>query len=410
VWYVDDLKLSHIDGQVVDEQVQLLNEEFGKEMDLTIRRGKVHDYLGIRFDFTEKGKVIMTMNDFIEELLKECPDDLMKGTSTTPAAAHLFAINPDCEKLDSATATMYHHLTAKLLYLSKRTRPDLQLAVSFLSTCVLNPDTDDWKKLGRCLRYLHANPDLPHTLEADGTGMIRWWVDAAYGVHHDMRSHTGATMSMGKGCAYSMSRRQRLNTRSSTEAELVGVNDAMNLILWTRLFLEAQGFTVSDNVVYQDNQSAMLLENNGKMSSSKRTRHLEIRYFFVTDNVAKKHLRIEYCPTDDMIADFFTKPLQGAKFRRFRAMILNLRGVDAVVPARKECVATNDVGDALVNPVTSVKPPDGSFTTRGYIVPGRLDDEPDTTTSSTSWVEVVRRRKPVVKQSGAVLTLFTKRK
>jgi hypothetical protein len=73
-------------------------------------------------------------------------------------------------------------------------------------------------------------------------------------------------------------------------------------------------------------------------------------------------------------------------------------------------VATSDVGDISVNQVTSVKPPEGAFTTRGYIVPGRLDDEPDTTTSSTSWVEVVRRRKPVVKQSGAVLTLFTKRK
>jgi Reverse transcriptase (RNA-dependent DNA polymerase) len=245
VWYVDNLKLSHVDERVVDKKVQLLNEEFGKEMELTIRCGKIHDYLGIQSDFTKKGKVIMTMNDFIQELFKECPDDLMKGMSTTPAAAHLFAINPGCEKLDSETATIYHHLTAQLLYLSKRTCLDLQMAVSFLSTRVLHPDTDDWKKLGQCLRYLHANPDLPHTLEADGTGMIRWWV-AAYGVHHDMRSHTGATMSMAKGCANLMSCRQRLNTRSSTEAELVGVNDAMSLILWTRLFLEAQGFIVSD--------------------------------------------------------------------------------------------------------------------------------------------------------------------
>jgi hypothetical protein len=73
------------------------------------------------FDFTQKGKVIMTMNDFIQELLKECPDDLMKGTSTTPAASHLFVVNPSCKKLDNDTTTMYHHLTAKMLYLSKRT-------------------------------------------------------------------------------------------------------------------------------------------------------------------------------------------------------------------------------------------------------------------------------------------------
>jgi hypothetical protein len=83
------------------------------------------------------------------------------------------------------------------------------------------------------------------------------------------------------------------------------------MILWTRLFLKGQGYEVTDNIVYQDNQSAMLLANNGKMESSKRTQYLEIPYFFVTNNIGKKHLHIEYCPTDDVVADFFTKPLQG---------------------------------------------------------------------------------------------------
>ena len=110
-----------------------------------------------------------------------------------------------------------------------------------------------------------------------------------------------------------MSTKQKLNIRSSTEAKLVAVNDAMSKILWTRLFIQAQGYTVSDNIVYQDNQSAMLLEKNGKMSSSKRTRHLEIRFFYVTDNVGKGHMRIEYCPTDDMLGDFYTKPTQAGR-------------------------------------------------------------------------------------------------
>ena len=139
-----------------------------------------------------------------------------------------------------------------------------------------------------------------------------------------MRSHTGATITLGKGSPYSMSTKQKINTRSSTEAELVGMNDAMALILWTRLFLEAQGFAIKDNVVYQDNQSAILLENNGKRSSSKKTRHIEIRYFFVTDNIKRKNLRVEYCPTENMRADFLTKPLQGAAFRKYRKETLNL--------------------------------------------------------------------------------------
>ena len=103
-----------------------------------------------------------------------------------------------------------------------------------------------------------------------------------------------------------------LNTRSSTEAELVGVDDCMPQILWTRYFLEAQGYQIQDSVVYQDNQSAMLLANNGRASGSKQTRHMNICYFFVTDRIQAGDLHVEYCPTDEMVADFFTKPLQGS--------------------------------------------------------------------------------------------------
>ena len=153
---------------------------------------------------------------------------------------------------------------------------------------------------------------------------MKWWIDASFAVHGDMKSHTGATMSMGKGSIYSSSTRQKLNTTSSTEAELVGVSDAMPMIMWTRYFLEAQGYKVSMSTIYQDNQSAMLLEKNGRRSSGRRTRHINIRYFFVTDRVASGEVTIEYCPTDTMLGDFFTKPLSGAKFRWFRRKILNL--------------------------------------------------------------------------------------
>jgi hypothetical protein len=121
---------------------------------------------------------------------------------------------------------------------------------------------------------------------------------------------------------------------------LVGVNDAMLMVLWTRLFLKGQGFIVKDNAIHQDNQGSILLETNGKMSTSKPTRHINIRYFFITNNVAKGQVRFEYCPTYDMIADFFTKPLQGLKFRYFRNVILGIKAEDPVVSC-KECVETS---------------------------------------------------------------------
>ena len=77
-----------------------------------------------------------------------------------------------------------------------------------------------------------------------------------------------------------------------------------------------------DNILYQDSHSSMKLEQNGKRSNGKRTRHINIRYFFVTDRIAAGELSVEYCPTMEMIADYFTKPLQGSQFRRFRNFIL----------------------------------------------------------------------------------------
>ena len=88
--------------------------------------------------------------------------------------------------------------------------------------------------------------------------------------------------------------------------------------------MEAQGYTIEDNILHQDNKSTILLQENGRKSAGKRSRALNVRYFFLTDQVEKGNLRITYCPTDDMTADYMTKPLQGEKFRKFRAEIMGL--------------------------------------------------------------------------------------
>ena len=332
LWHVDDLKISHINPDVVSDIIKRLNGRHGKEAPLTETRGEIHDYLGMTIDYSVDGKVIFRVDDYVAGILAEARDEaVMNGEAVDPAADHLFAVNEDNpDKLEPTDADHFHTMVAKLLFLSKRARPDIQQAVAFLTTRVSSPDTDDYKKLGRVIRYSRMYPDLPLTLEADGTNIIKWWIDASFAVHPDMRSHTGATMSMGKGSVYSASTRQKLNTKSSTEAELVAVDDVMPIILWTKYFLEEQGCAINDTTIYQDNQSAMLLEKNGRASSGRRTRHINIRYYFVTDRVKSGEVSIDYCPTETMTGDFFTKPLSGAKFRYFRRRIMNLP--DDVLP------------------------------------------------------------------------------
>ena len=180
-------------------------------------------------------------------------------------------------------------------------------------------------------------------IEMDDKCVMQWWVDASFAVHQDMRSHSGAVFMMGKGAIVALSTKQKINTDSSTVAELVGVHDALPLIMWSRYFMQAQGHKIVDNVIYQDNQSAMLLENNGRMSCGRRTRAINVRFFAVTDQIQQGSVRVEHCPTEDMVADFFTKPLQGSQFRKMRGLILNSPKIihDATVLSQ-ECVGNND--------------------------------------------------------------------
>ena len=104
------------------------------------------------------------------------------------------------------------------------------------------------------------------------------------------------------------------------------MSDVLPQCIWTKNFIEAQGCDVGPATIYQDNQSAIKLEINGRGSSGKKTRHIDIRYFFIADVAAQGKARVEYCPTDEMLADFFTKPLQGSKFLKFRDTILNVQG------------------------------------------------------------------------------------
>ena len=176
-------------------------------------------------------------------------------------------------------------------------------------------------------------------------------MDAAYATHPDMKGHTGATFTMGQGSIYNNSLKQKLVARSSTEAELVGMHDILPQILWTRNFLMSQGYPVQKNILYQDNMSTMLLENNGRKSSTKRTKHIELRYFFIHDQIKKDKVLIEHCPTLKMRGDFFTKPLQGMLFYRLRDLIMNIAPESPYHSSHRSVL--QDTGKDAINPMTT---------------------------------------------------------
>ena len=224
------MKLSHIDQDELNKIIDALNEVFGSDGDLlTASYGKIHEYLGMTIDRTTEGMVVFTMYDYLADILDETPTQF-DGEDVTPAVSELFTVNSTHRKLDTSTAFLFHRIVAKFLYVAKRARPDLQVVVAFLCKQVKCPNVADWKKLGKLVRYVRATIQLPLIVGSDGTGIMAWSIDVSFVVHMNMKSHTGYCLTLAIGSPNSGSSTQKVNTRSSTESELVGVDDGIPFV------------------------------------------------------------------------------------------------------------------------------------------------------------------------------------
>jgi hypothetical protein len=183
-------------------------------------------------------------------------------------------------------------------------RQDIQTAVSFLTTRVKDPDEDNWKKLVSMLKYLNGTRYMKLTLVSDEMNfIIHWYVDGSHQIYEDCRGQIGSLMTLGKGAAISSSNKMKCNTQSSTETELISPHEKLPDIVWTHYFVEFQGYDINECMVFQDHMSALSLEKNGRISSSKRTKHIKAKYFLIKDYYESGEIDVHYCLTDIMWAD-----------------------------------------------------------------------------------------------------------
>jgi hypothetical protein len=317
--YVDDLMISCEDQGAVQAAIKTLQKSF---KNCQIHHGKVHDYLGMTFDFKTPGSVKITMQSYVNDIVDNyvAPSARCKGVST-PADQDLFEIHPDSAILGDEDKERFHSMTARLLYLAKRVRPDILTPIAFLATRVTQPTAQDDKKLSRVIRYLKGSKDMHLTLSADNALGVVAYIDASYGPHSDGKSHSGSVITLGRGAVFVRSAKQRIVSKSSAEAELVALSDEASQVIWLRDFLTHQGHDIQAATIYQDNTAAVTLTNKGRATSD-RTRHIAIRYFWVKDRADSGEVNLQYKSTHDMVADVNTKPLQGAAFIKFRDALL----------------------------------------------------------------------------------------
>ena len=275
----------------------------------------------MEFNF-ENGEVKLSMQGYINEIMKHIDISKISNKNVTcPHTSELFKINYDSKQLSEKQKKLFHTITAKLLYLSKRVRPDISVDVAFFTRRVNDPNEDDLRKLVKCMLYLNYTKEKCLILKYDEERKIWASIDAAYGVHSDYRSHSGCEINSGDGSYYTSSTALKHVVKSSYEAEIVALSNYLSHAIFFSNFLlsidEKHNLTI-----FQDNM-AVLRTVQGGLSSNLRAKHISIRLAWIQDLVKSGRLELRYCPTEEMLADILTKPLVGKSFERLSKKLLN---------------------------------------------------------------------------------------
>ena len=160
-FFVDDLHISCENMDTIDGLIKDLSQKFKTNFqELTVTKGKVHDYLGINIDYSNNEYVKFTMYNFLEDVLSEARPD-MNGRSKWPANAKLFDVDVTSTKLNVRDQDYFHWMVARLLFVAKRAQPDIQVAVAFLCTRVSSPSQQDYNKLSTVIKYIRETIHLP---------------------------------------------------------------------------------------------------------------------------------------------------------------------------------------------------------------------------------------------------------
>jgi len=315
-FHVDDLLITSSSNNEISDIIELIRARVGG---LKVQRGNKIKFLGMNFVRSNNGDIDITMSNYINECVAEWQT---VNKSKCPNHADLFE-EFDSVLLPEKNKKVYHSGVAKLLYLAKRARPDILTTVSHLSSRVQKPTNKDLLKLDKVFEYLHSS--VSHGIHFNGGSEIQLevYADASYGVHDNGKSRTGVIAMIAGGVIDTLSTKQSMVTKSSTEAELIALSEGTSTALRCKQFLEMQGIVIECVKVYQDNKSVITMINAGK-SNSKRTKHIKIHYFFTKDYMDKGEIDVIYCPTELMIADIMTKPLMGFKFITLRDKIVKV--------------------------------------------------------------------------------------
>lgn len=281
-----------------------------------------HDisYLGINIS-KEGSAFYLSQPGYIKDILDRY---IPSREFVTPHDEQLFNRPKSDDNSPPANITEFLSILMKLMFLATRTRSDILTSVCGLSTKAKSPQLCDMQRIDRVLGYLKKYPDLKTKCHVTDLN-IHAYMDASWNVHRDAKGHSGMIISLGH---YGFpivckSQKQKIVTRSSTEAELVCLFAGIDILLYIRRIGQFMGISSTKPIpVYQDNTSTITMAYMGRGSSNSNSKYMDLKYFWVKEHLDKKAIKLEYLSSPQMSADFLASPRTGSSFRELRSIVL----------------------------------------------------------------------------------------
>ena len=308
--YVDDLVLTSPSLRDIAWIQELLHAEF-EMTDL----GPLTSFLGMEIRRNRPTRILhLSQRRYIETIL-ERHGMSESAPVNTPADPHIRLLKTPAEhQADPANQQRYQSAVGSLMYAMVGTRPDLAFAVSAVSQHSTNPGATHWTAVRRIFRYLAGTRALGLIY---GTGYCGGYTDADWGAGEDRRSVGGYVFMVNGSAVSRVSKKQQSVVLSSTEAEYMALTQGVNEALWLGKLLADLGALKHQKEIKQvqcDNQGAIALTKNPEYHA--RSKHIDIQFHFIRQHVETGAIELRYCPTHQMTADIFTKPLPRTQFEK----------------------------------------------------------------------------------------------
>ena len=305
----DDCFVAVSSIELKEELVKLCRDTFEE---ISLQEGDIIPHLGMTLSFNREEKSVeVEQRGHVAQLLakrnilKACPYPSSLSEFSNPVAT---------TSENSIEKGKYLSLIMDIMYIAKRTYPELLPLSSFLATRSNDANTYDWEVAISLLEYVNYDYEShkmifrPTSLDVVGCS------DASYACHDDGKSRTGGCIGFPGAFFIFISCKQSIVTKSSTEAELVAINEVVDHLVWlTALLRELEVIAVHAPVLFQDNRSAIILSESGR-GSFRRSKHIDVRFFYVYDLVKDGKLTLQWLGTKDLPADLLTKPKRGLSF------------------------------------------------------------------------------------------------